>query len=230
MKKAIVLFFIISSYCSGQETKNFFIDATEMIARDNGNYYNKNGLAIGKKFHLKNDYSLDLSIIYRLSGNLGGLNTSSYIFKSQLLGGCIAYNFWPKEKKIRPFVSLAFYTEIVADYKNGLLSGQQGHNPTPRYSKSGDRRSARWYKGTPLVGNFFFGFNIKLIPSLYLKTAFGIGYERVKSKSLSWIEGEVENPLEEAESKPMEVSKAFSWNLLVGVRYEFSFKSKSKPQ
>ena len=229
MKKAIAILFLLSFHCSGQEGKNFFIDATEMIIRNNDGYYNVNGLAIGKKFPLNDESLLDLSITYRLLGNLGGLNTSSYKFNSHLLGGCLAYNFWPKEKWIRPFVGLAFYTEIATNYKNGLLRGQ-GHKPTDRYSKSGDRRSARWYKGTPIVGNFFFGLNIKLIPSLYLKTAFGVGYERVKSKSLSWIEGEVANPLEEAENQPMMLSPIFSWNLQVGLRYVLPFKKKEKPQ
>jgi hypothetical protein len=229
MKKAIVILYLLSLQCTGQESNPFFIDISEMIVRNNDGYYNANGLAIGKNYLLDEESSLDLSISYRFSGNLKGLNAASFTFKSHLLGVNFKYNFWPIEQKIRPFIGIGFYSELVSDYKDGLLMAQS-HKPTNRYSKRGERFSARWYKGTPLVGHFFFGFNTRLIPSLYLKTALGIGYERVRSKSLSWIDGEIENPLETADKQPMKISGVFSWNLLIGLRYEISLKNKPKPQ
>lgn len=227
MSKAIIILFLLSFNCLGQ-SKNFFFEVSEIIVRNNDGYYNVNGLEIGKKHFLEEESSLDLSLSYRFSGSIKGLNTPSYTFKSHLIGVNFNYNFWLIEQKMRPFIGIGFYSELVSNYKDGLLMAQS-HKPTNRYSKRGERLSARWYKGTPLVGNFFFGFNTRLIPSLYLKTAFGIGYERVRSKSLSWIDGEIENPLEEADKQPMKVNEVFSWNLQVGLRYEFSFKNKPKP-
>jgi|SRR5690554_1008286 len=223
MKKAIVLLFLISVHCSGQNDKNFFVDAIEMMVRNNDGYYNINGLAIGNQILLNEESSLDLSMNYRISGNLGGLNTSSYKFKSHLIGGSLSYNFWTKEKRLRPFIGIALYTEIATNYKNELLR-INAHKPDDRYSYGGGKYHARWYKGTPIVGNVFFGFNIKLIPSLYLKTAIGVGYERVRSISLTWIDGEVTNPLEDAEKLPTMINPIFSYNLQVGLTCAFSLK------
>lgn len=230
MKKLLLISYLLSLNSFGQNKIAFHFNLTEMVTRnDSDGFYNGNGLAIGKEFIMSEESSFDICLSYLYSGNLSGLATPTYVFKRHLLGGELAYSFWSREKKVRPFISVALHTEIALNYRNGLLMEDQ-FKPKDRYSISGDARSARWYKGTPLTGNSFFGFNTRLIPSLYLKTAFGVGYERVKSKSLSWMDGEVENPLEEADKQPMKVSGVFSWNLLVGLRYEFSFKKESKPQ
>lgn len=220
MKKGMLILFLLSFHCFGQEDKSFFVNATEAIVKNDG-YYNVNELMIGKAWDFNGESALDLGLAYRFSISFRKK------FKSHFLGGSITYSFWPKERRVRPFINLALFTEVATNYKNGLLLGY-GHVPIDKYSYNGEENYARWYKGTPIVGNLFFGFNIRLFPDLYLKPALGISYESVRSKSLTWIDGEIENPLEEANKKTMKISSVYSYNLQIGLRYMFSFKKSSK--
>src|SRR5690554_2114485 len=220
MKKRILILFLLSFHCFGQEDKSFFVNATEAIVKNDG-YYNVNELMIGKAWDFNGESALDLGLAYRFSISFRKK------FKSHFLGGSITYSFWPKERRVRPFLNLALFTEVATSYKDELLM-LDSHVPTNHSSIGGGEREARWYKGTPIVGAFFFGFNIRLFPSLYVKPALGIGYESVQSKSLTWVDGEIENPLEEANKKTMKISSVFSYNLQIGLRYMFSFKKSSK--
>lgn len=218
---------LILTFCSfGQEKKfQFIVDFSEAIARfDENIYFNKNEISIGRNININEKGQFELGISYCLSGNLRiGANNQTYTFKRHFLGTRFTYNLWGSKKRAQPFLSVALFTEIGSNYKDELLSEYGGLYLKNKYGKLGDKNIARWYKGTPIVIDFLFGVSTKLTPSLNLKTAFGLGNEKLISRTLTWYDGEIENPINEINNGKKNLNSYFSWNLLIGLQYTFSF-------
>lgn len=224
----IVAILILTFYSFGQERKSqFTFDFSEVITRyDNSVYFNKNELSIGRIFDINKKNSFEIDVSYCLSGNLaigGGSGDQTYKFRRHYLGTKFTYNFWDKNMKVRPFLSIALFTGIGTNYKNKYLTHREWLGLRDDYATYGTENIARWYKGTPIVIDFLFGVSTKLTSSLNLKTAFGLGNEKITSRTLTWNTGEIENPMDEIENGHKRIDSYFSWNLLIGLQYTFSF-------
>lgn len=228
----IISFCFLSFTCSCQGLRNIFFDVSNMISKKNTrSYYNISNLTIGKSI-IYNKSSIDFGFSYGFSGNLSGVTASTYIFKSHLFGGRVDYSFWlNNENSVKPYISLALYTEIASNYYNGTLF-EDMHKPIPirSFTQHTPSYKARFYQGTPIVANFFVGFSVKLTKSFFFKTAFGFGYENIKTKYVEWQDEEyviIENKLKD---KVVESHPLFSYNLQIGLRYTFPLKKSSTSQ
>lgn len=226
---------MLSTTCFGQNQPKVFVDLSNMIShRAYRTNYNVTNLSIGTRFVLKNN-SIDISGVYRFSGNISRSGATKFQFKSHLLGGMISYNLWHEDRRFRPFVSVALFTEIATNYIDGPLE-QNFHLPIRYFSGYSEAYSADFYQGTPIAGNLLFGFNFRVISTLYVNAAFGVGMERVKTKFAEWYNMEYSewnndpNLIIEAmlAGKPTKVRTGYSYNLKFGVKYVFSFKKKEQ--
>lgn len=231
MKKAIILFFLVSFYNFGQESSFFYLGMANTVSNKlNSDFYNVSEIFTGKHFQLKNG-TINFDGAYRFSGNMNSYNNHGYKyqFKSHLIGGNITYKLWSEKRRFRPHISISLFTEFATNYNYGSLE-KNYLIPARPFNESFTSYSARFYQGTPIVANLFFGFSTHLISSLYLSVSIGLGYDRLKTKYATWHE-EYNVILEDKlKDKPIDFHSIYSYNFQIGLQYMFSFKKSAKPK
>ncbi|MBW7868899.1 MAG: hypothetical protein H3C31_11290 [Brumimicrobium sp.] len=169
-----------------------------------------------------------------------GKEISSYksLLRSHFIGASIKYIFRESDKTTRPFIKIGVLTEIGSNYKNGYLL-QNGFIPRldPYATYSYPVTPPDWkpkllyyysdlYYSTPLVSNLTAGIDIRLIQNLNLNIGVGYGFRIMKTKYVTWNEGE--DYREKAKNIPTKSVYSHMFDFELGVSYAIPMKSGGK--
>jgi hypothetical protein len=200
---------------------------------------------IGSGFQLKAG-NIFTSIEYVFGGNSPGNvyheKISAYTMKYHALGGEIKYRGRNLDKIYSPTVLCSFLTDIGSTYRGKYLATagaitDNSHSvflnffPAKTYFSQAlsTKNFSYYYISTPIVFDFIFGNEFKIISNLYVNLGVGITMKGISVGFKEWYKGTLE--------PNSNVSKIYSFNhlkwntsfnLSFGLNYTFSFKKKDK--
>lgn len=226
-----IIIFLITGFANSQEDRNmglvaktsFSLYGPLLYSANNGSTYNSVKGDLGVVFQRKKtDLYLYLSYDYNwislYSGHYLGISFEQYVLN--------------KKNRIRPYYGVTFMSEISSNHKKGIISDSsffvgdnysKGNGSYPYYYNA-----SGFYYGTPFFGGLSIGFDFRLIRGLHLSLDFGLGIKVMRYKYLEWYE--YEDYREILEEMPIQSRNLLYANAQLGLRYDFSFGKKSKPQ
>ena len=224
----------------------------EIISNKMSQVYGGGGLHFGLRF-IQDKGMLDATLVYQLSSNVfyddvydsiyidyqnkktkyfdsNGNKISPYksVLRSHLMGFSLKYTFGNSSKVVRPYIMTQFLSEISTNYKNGFLHSND-YTPKARPLGKGTFTTPFWsilYYSTPLVSSVSTGIDIRLMQNLNLNIGVGYGFRIMKTKFVSWGEGE--DYREKAKNLPTKNVYSHMFDFELGVSYAIPMKSDRK--
>lgn len=167
----------------------------------------------------------------------GGESQDQTKLTSNLLGLGTEIRFFEKNK-VKLLLNVQLMSEVSSGYRNNYLR-KQNYRPIKHYhvlpisNYSGEKVETNIYKGTPFIGNFLIGCNVKIVNELSFNFSVGYGLRVLRSQlaNLTYIYAVslTEPTKEENIDKPYLVP-FHMLDFQAGLSYTFSMKKKSKTE
>ncbi len=167
----------------------------------------------------------------------GDIHENKPNFTSNLLGISAELRLFEKSN-VRLFFNIQLMSEVYSEYRDSYLR-KQDYSPISNYyvlplsSHSYEKVKTNVYKGTPFLGNFLIGLNVRIIDELSFNFSAGYGMRMLKSQlaSLTYVYNvSLSEPTEQENINSSYLVPFHMLDFQTGLSYTFSMNKKLKTE